>query len=460
MIKTKLLAATLLGVFMFTAGFGCKISGTAKSFKPITLEYWGVHEDSDAIKILTSAYSKRHPKIAINYRRFNEDEFKLKLLEAWAQGQGPDMFMVPSTKIREYLKFIEPMPATMQAPLDTTKGTIKKEVITTMETYQGFTPKQVRDRFLDVIADDVVIENKIYGLPYSIDALSVYYNRDLLKNANIPLPATTWDELNDQAQSLSKLDSDDNLVQSAIALGTTNNVPAAADIISILMMQIGVTVGNQTGVTFHQDPKSIEAIQYYLSFAEKGLKNYSWTSEMPDALQSFAAGKVAYFIGYPYHADLIRGANPSLNWDTIPLFKPAEGENLPTLANYWVTVVSKPRKGIDRAKERAEISWQYLSEATQQNTLKSFLSNKSRPRLTPLKALVTEQRSNPVLAPFAENILNAKTWYYGYNADLAEKYYLEMIDAIQTALANGQKPQPFLSAGASRISQTYSAPRE
>lgn len=459
-MRRLLIIIVLTAVVLTTAGFGCKISGDAKNFRPITLEYWGVHEESDAIRTLTSAYSRRHPKISINYRRLNEDEFKLKLLEAWAQGQGPDMFMIPSTKIREYLKFIEPMPTSMEAPVDVERGTLKKETITTIQTYQGYTLKQIQDKFLDVVRNDVVVDNKIYALPFSVDTVSIYYNRDVLKNANIPLPATTWDELNDQASSLSKMDSEGNLVQSAIALGTTNNVPAVADIMSILMMQIGVNVGNQSGVQFHQDAKSLEAIQYFLSFAQEGYKNYSWNKEQPDALQAFAAGRVAYFIGYPYHENLIRGANPTLNFDVLPLFTPASSENSPTLANYWVTVVSKPRAGVARAAERAELSWQFLSEATQTNNLKAFLNNKARPRLTPLKELVNEQRSNPAIGPFAQNILNAKSWYYGYNADLAEKYFIEMIDAIQEALATGMPAQPLLTAGASRISQTYAAPQE
>lgn len=444
-------------IFLSTTGLGCKTSSEVASYKPVTLEYWGVFEETSAISKLTSPYTGRHPKIGIRYRKFREDEYKNKMLEAWALGQGPDLFMIPVTRLREFLKFIEPMPASMEAPVEFTQGTLKKETVTELRTYPGLTPRQVRDLYIDTVAQDVIIDEKIYGLPYSIDTLSVYYNRELLKNNNIALPARTWNELIDQAAIISKVNTDDKLVQSTVALGTTNNVPAAFDIISTLMMQVGIKLGDADGTTFQTNPETARAIQFYGSFSQPGVKNYSWNKDMTSGLDAFTAGTLAYFIGYPYHANVIRAANPRLDWDVIPLFKPADAQNTPTYANYWITVVAKPPQGASaETRKKSMVAWQFLSEATQARNVSAFLDNPTAPRTTALKELVAKQQSNPITGPFTDNLLNAQNWYHGYNYGLAEQYFLEMVDMVQAASASGLDPRQIIQAGASRIRQTYS----
>jgi len=457
-MNKKIHILIVLAIAFITAGIGCRTGSGVRDFPNVTLEYWGVFESAADIQKLTAPYSARHPKISIRYRNFREDEYKQKMVEAWALGQGPDLFMIPATKIREFQKFITPMPASMDAPVEYEKGTIKKEIITEIKTYSGYTTKQIRDTFLDTIFNDIIINNQIYGLPFSVDMFAVYYNRDILKNNNIALAATNWQELISQASQISKLDSDGKLVESTIALGTTNNIPNAIDIISTLMMQVGIEMGNAAGPQFQNNEESLNAIQFYSSFAQEGLQNYSWNSDMINALDSFTAGKTAYFIGYPYHARLIRDANPKIDWDVIPMFKPSNTDIIPTYTNYWVTVVANPQKSSDLEKTKAELAWQFLSETTKAQNVRAFLNNPNNRRTTALKALIEEQQKDPVIGPFAQNLLNAKTWYRGYNFDLAEKYFLEMVDTVnstETVDGADANPQLSINAGSARILQTY-----
>ncbi len=445
----------ILAVLVYFTVVQITNSGKAKNYPPVVLQYWGVNETPEDISLLTKAYTARHPKISINYRTFREDEYKQKLLEAWALGQGPDMFMIPSTKIREFMKFITPMPATMNSPVQYQKGTIKKETVDEVRAYPGLTPSDIKNTFLDVVSNDVVIDNKIWGLPYSVDTLSVYYNREMLKNANIPLPAKSWEELIAQAPAITKLDSNDTIVQSAIAMGTTNNIPTALEIIINLMMQIGVHISDASGPLFHTNPDSLKAIDFFLTFAQKGLSNYSWNKDLPDAFDQFTSGKLAYFIGYPYHANLIKQANPQLDFDVIPMFQTAGAENPPSYASYWVTVVTKPRAG--ESTQKSELAWQYLLESTAKDNVNTFLTNPTHPRTTALRALVDTQKSDLFLGPFAQSLLNSQSWYQGYNYDLAKKYFLDMINNLSTTTPMGAAgPQQFLSAGADLIRQTYS----
>ena len=341
-MKTKYSLLILLALFFILTGLGCKTTKDAAQFPDLTLQYWGLFEDSGSIKRLTGPYSQRHPKIHLSYTKLREDEYVDRMLKGWVLGEGPDLFMIPNTRIREFLEYIAPMPSTMTAPVMIEQGTIKKETIEKVETYNGYTTRQLRDTFLDVVYDDVVIHDQIYALPYSVDTLSVYYNRDILRANNIALPAGNWSELIEQAKTISKLDANDNLVQSTIALGASNNIPVAFDIISTLMMQVGVEMSDASGARFQSNPESLSAIQFYLSFAQKGLQNYSWHDTMPNALDAFTSGKLAYFIGYPYHKRRIEETNPNLDFDIIPMFAPENAGTLSNYASYWVTVVAKP----------------------------------------------------------------------------------------------------------------------
>ena len=459
-MKTKYSLLILLALFFILTGLGCKTTKDAAQFPDLTLQYWGLFEDSGSIKRLTGPYSQRHPKIHLSYTKLREDEYVDRMLKGWVLGEGPDLFMIPNTRIREFLEYIAPMPSTMTAPVMIEQGTIKKETIEKVETYNGYTTRQLRDTFLDVVYDDVVIHDQIYALPYSVDTLSVYYNRDILRANNIALPAGNWSELIEQAKTISKLDANDNLVQSTIALGASNNIPVAFDIISTLMMQVGVEMSDASGARFQSNPESLSAIQFYLSFAQKGLQNYSWHDTMPNALDAFTSGKLAYFIGYPYHKRRIEETNPNLDFDIIPMFAPENAGTLSNYASYWVTVVAKPPDDSSAIeKKKAEVAWQYLLESTKAQNVRPFLNNPANPRTTALRALVDEQKSDFMLGPFAQNLLNARSWYRGYDYAFAEKTFLEMIDQVKNALSTGISPQSFIQAAGDLISQSYS-PRQ
>ncbi|MFH0873767.1 MAG: hypothetical protein V1846_02905 [Candidatus Komeilibacteria bacterium] len=416
------------------------------SIQPVTLEYWGVWEQPEDISLLTQAYHQRHPLITINYRTFTPAEYASELIKAWAQDKGPDIFMVPNTWIREYKKYSQPMPATMSVPVQYVQGTLKKETITRLQNYAGYNPKNIKDLFLDVVYHDVVDNNAIYGLPYSVDTMALFYNRSLLQANGLAEPAKTWQEIVQQAGKISKLNADNTFAQSTIALGGTTNIPNAFDIISLLMSQVGVTMGNDTSVSFAEDKKSLSALEFYSSFARPNTTVYSWNKDQASALDVFTSGRLAYFLGYTFHAPLIKRTNPNLDWDVVPVPQAEGATSQITYANYWVNAVAKKSK-------HAGFAWQAVYEMTQADNVKSFLSRTGR--TTALRSLVSEQQKDPVIGPFAQNLLTAQSWYRGYNFPLAQEYFFAMINTIVT----GGNPTQALQAAETKIQQTYQAPK-
>ncbi len=451
MFKNKYIVIGLIGLVVIIIAGATTMSLINKtvvvSFKPVTLEYWGVWEQPEDIAILTKAYTAEHPAVTINYRTFKAEEYRDQLLKAWAQDRGPDLFMVPNTWIREYQQYAEAMPATMSVPVQFTQGTIKKETVTRLQTYTGYNPKKVKDLFLDVVYQDVVNEDKIFALPYSVDTMALFYNRALLQANNIAEPARTWDEIVSQASTISKLNSDDSFLQSTIALGTTNNIPNAFDIVSLLMSQVGVSLTDGKYPAFTNDDKAMSAISFYLNFARPTTVAYSWNKNQPNALDAFTSGRLAYFLGYNYHAAQIKQTNPKLDWDVIPVPQTNLAVPAQTYANYWVTMVAKKSKNTN-------VAWQAVYQMSQAANVKPYLEQTKK--TTALRSLIKEQQDDLIIGPFAQNVLQAQSWYRGYNYPLAEKYFLTAIDTI----ANSATPTMDTLKGLSgQIRQTYELPK-
>ncbi len=450
MRRYKIITLLLLGVFVITSGFGCKglSCNTAVESRPVSLTYWGVWDSPGQLQSLIQAYQVSHPTVRVTYKQLRYEEYERKLLEAWADDRGPDIFAVPVSWLNKYQNRIVPMPATVKIPVQEVKGTLKKETVTTIQTVNGLTANDLKNQYVDVVYNNVVRNNQIYGLPYSLDTLVTFYNEDLLDQASLPEKIVTFNDLVDQTSVLTKVNADKKIVQSGVALGGTDNIPRYFDIISSLMLQTEVSL---KGAKFNpvsekqSAARFSEAINFYTSFARPGLAAYSWDSTLPNAFDMFSAGKLAYFFGYSYHADALRAKGVPFEWG-ITNFPQTEGsQGTKYYADYWVNVVAKKSKNSD-------VAWNFIQNTASSQNVKKYLDQNKKP--TALRALINEQKNNPDIAPFARQVLTADNWYNGYDFPKAEAYMADFINGIvenKIDLNNEVDLKLFID----RINQTY-----
>ncbi len=454
----KITILCLLLVFILTSGFGCKGSSTAgqQATAPVTLTYWRVFDDSDAFSEIITKYKALHPYVNIEYRKLRYSEYESELLNAMAEDRGPDVFSIHNTWIKRYEPKLAPMPETTTMAFPVLTGTIKKEVVNEVRTNKSLSLKEIKDNFVDAVAYDVISkENKIYGLPLSVDSLVMYYNKDLFNNAGISQAPKYWNkDFLQMIKKLTKQDPKKGIIQSGIALGGSSNIERYSDVLSVLMMQNGATMlGDDNKIAFNTIPSfaretnynpGLEALRFYTDFANPSKESYSWNSEMPNSLEMFIGGNLAIMFGYAYHLPIIKSRAPKLNF-SIANFPQIEG-NPPTninFANYWVEVVSKKSKYTNEA-------WDFVQFITKEEQAKSYLEKTNLP--TALRSLVPAQKENDDMAVFADQVLTAKSWYKGQNAGAAEEAIKEMID---TAIANtGDKLQTIINNAAAKIQQT------
>lgn len=432
MNQSKLTILLLIAILFITTGFGCRRTPKEikEATKPIKLVYWRVWDDQDSMIDIINAYKELHPHVDIVYRQLRYEEYENALKEAWLRDKGPDIFSIPNTWIGKYQEFILPLPEKITIPYQYVKKTLwKKEIITELKTEKTLSLKRLRKDFVDVVAKDLVRNGTILALPLSLDTLVLFYNKDLLNNANIPLPPKTWSEFKDQVEKLTYFDKKGNIIQSGAALGTANNIIRSTDILSLLMMQNGTQMTGEGGQAIFNQAASDnreyfpgqDALRFYTDFSNPSREVYTWNDQMPQSLEAFIQGKTAFLFGYSYHLQQIQEKAPKLNFDITPVPQLDGTLKEINFAHYWAETVYHKTKHPNEA-------WSFIQFASSEKQVNKYLEKTKRP--TALKTLINIQLEDYDLETFARQVLTARSWYRGRDFNAVENIFKEMINSV------------------------------
>jgi len=347
----------------------------------------------------------------------------------------------------------------------TQSGGISNETTIESKKVPTLNLRQLKDRFLPVVETDVVrdvadattrqVKPTILGLPLSVDILAMFYNKDLLAQNKIVSPPVRWDEFQNDAKAITRLDQADNIVQSGAALGAAKNISRAPDLVALLMMQNGAVMSTANGAAaFDKTPENfsgpvppgIGALRFYTDFARSNKEVYSWNESQPDSLDAFAAGKVGFYFGYAYHLPMLKAKAPKLNFDIAP-HPQLDPEHPVSFANYWIDTVSKRTKYPNEA-------WDFLIFATGQDQVKTYLDSTRKP--TALRVLVKTQLDDLELGAFAQGLINAQSWYRGKDSAAMDGILRDMItEAITNAAVDEEKAfEDALKRAVNKVNQT------
>jgi len=436
-MSRKKFISLLLFIFLITlTAAGCEPtemspSDYIKKMGIVNLDYWTTSaETSQHLAPIVAAYQAMHPNVRINVQVFNPLEYDEQLLYAFALDKGPDIFSIHNTWTRKYDDFIEPMPAKVTLDyLETSGPKWRPETKITKKETPLITTHQLRKNFIDQVAIDAIIGDKIYGLPYFVDTLVMFYNINILNEANIAEPAGDWDAMENQIPKITKFDTEGKeIAVSGAALGTSKNIENSFDIISLFMMQVGTPMLSGGMASFNTAKKgsaagkspAIGALDFYTSFAHPEKELYSWNDDKINSYAEFTNGTLAYFFGYSTHLKRLKQEAKTINFSYTNF--PRLGENPQVnYLNYWLEAVSKK-------SEHTDYAWDFINFAASEANVKNFLISAQKP--TALRSLVEEQKTDPIMGVFASQLLTGKSWYQGAGVEEAQITFVDMIDAI------------------------------
>jgi len=383
-------------------GIGCRPKGDSGRIldTDITLSVWGLWEESKSLEPIIAAWQEESG-INVEYRKIaSVAEYEKKLLEALAEGRGPDMFVIHHTWVETKRGLLSPAPA---------------EVIDERAT---------KEEFVDVVVSDLVREGQVFALPVSVDTLALYYNKDLLSSAGVARPPKTWDEYLQVVESVTQVSRGGIIEQSAAAIGTAANVSRAADILQLLLLQSGLTITDNTNQVKLTGEEGEKALTFYTDFANKSKKAYTWGLQQDYSLDAFAEGETAMMINYSYHMPTIKAKNPRLRFDIAPAPQIADSTVI-NFASYWPYAVSNKSSA-------PTVAWGFLRYLTSAENAMTIIRNQTIPPAR--RDGVANLSRDPTLGVFAEQALTAVSWPRG-DIVAIDAIFNKMIDDVVTGAA-------------------------
>jgi multiple sugar transport system substrate-binding protein len=424
----KIISTSLFFIILLGSGFGCKgLSSTEQaSITPVTLNYWTVYGNTTELQRMAAEYSALHSYITINIRQLQYEEYQDKLVNALADDVGPDIVSMHVRDLRKHLTRLSPEPATTKVFNVKVEQGFNKQTIITPEINALPTLTSIKNNYIQTVAEDVGIANKIYGLPLAIDTMALYYNKDLLDQAGVATPPSNWTEFVEAIKQSTKLDPNDPniILQSGAALGTSKNIDNASDIYALLLMQKGITIIDGQAVTFAENDNqaqlnpAVDSLRFYTDFARSDKDTYTWNDQMGNAFEQFVRGRSVFYIGFSFDYNRIKARAPQMNLALTPMIQ-LSPEAPVNIASYWVESVTKKSKHQNEA-------WDFIRFLSLPDNIKKYSAVAFTPSALRVHNKDQKNEENP-LSPFALQVLQSKNWYRGKNSSEAKNAFGNLI---------------------------------
>lgn len=295
----------LVFVFIFLASIGFLAFYHPEDNGPkITrdMKIWGTFDAPKVRGYLSDIQDNNLSFSRVSYKQFDEDEFVSEFVNAVAEGRGPDLLLISN----ELLVELRPKLYAL--------------------SYEFYPQRTFQDIYTEG-AQIFGLEDGIYALPFAVDPLVMYWNRDIFSSNQIALPPKTWEEVrNSTVPALTRTGGVYDVMQSAIAFGEYANVRQAKAILSLLLIQSGssIVVENNDrysmdlsggdGATAGYSPYTA-ALTFYTEFANPASSLYSWNRSLPEDRSRFLSGDLALYFDYASAYTELSRANPNLNFD-------------------------------------------------------------------------------------------------------------------------------------------------
>jgi hypothetical protein len=212
-----------------------------------------------------------------------------------------------------------------------------------------------------------------------------------------------------------------------IALGQYDNVNHSKDILSMLLLQSGNNIMERTStgydLTINDSIASgsnpfEQIVNFFLEFSNPSNEVYSWNRSLPNSLDMFAGGKLAFYIGYASELFEIETINPNLSFNvtTVPQTKGTDMKR--TYSQMYTVVVNKNSKNLNSAFGLASLvaAPEFLQELAVITSLP-----------TANRSLLNTRPTEPYLSTFFDATIVSRSWL-DPDRDVTNSVFKELIE--------------------------------
>lgn len=295
-----------IGVFIFFIVFAVLVFsgiiplfGTSPDGVGGTVTMWGTLPASSLDGSIAELNIQNEGVFTLNYVEKSEDTFDAEIVEAIASNRAPDLILLPQDLIVRQENKVIPI------------------------SYDSLSVRDFKNTFIEE-GELYLSAQGILALPFSVDPLVLYWNRDIFNEKVVSQPPELWDQLLVLAPAFTVKDEGLNVRQSAVALGEFGNVSHSKDILSLLILQAGnpMVERSESGLTAVLDERrglvtkpAESAVRFYTGFSNPSKPIYTWNRSLPESKDLFASGNLAVYIGYASERSEIIAQSPNLNFD-------------------------------------------------------------------------------------------------------------------------------------------------
>lgn len=377
----------------------------------VTVNIWGTVSSVDFDAFVTKLKIDLNKEVKAKYTQKNFSTIDAELVEAIASGIGPDIVLLPQNLIIRYADKVYPI------------------------SFKTLPERLFKDTFVQE-GELYLTSGGVIGLPFFIDPLVMYWNRDMFTDAGLANPPTKWLEFPVLSEKLSKVDNNSNIIQSAAPLGGYKNIDNAKELISSLIMQAGSpivkidangSVVSRFGGKSEVDIETTEiptntAMRFYTDYSNPKKSVYSWNSALPSSKRMFLSGDLAVYFGKASEYDEIKEKNPNLNFDVAMLPQILDSKNKITFGDMYGFVILKSSQNLVPA-------FNAISTLIGVDTVPVYLSyNNFAPAR---RDLIAQGVSDPAKSVFYNSALISRAWL-DPNSFATDIIFRDMVDNITT----------------------------
>ena len=399
----------LTGVFIFFILVGLIAFSTYKSSTTTSnnasVTVWGTVDKNIFDSYINQYKQSSNLQFQLTYVYKSLDTIDSQLVEAIATGKAPDVILIPQNLMKRYLD--------------------KVYMITSIPQ------RTFQDTFIQE-SNLYIQPNGIFALPFFVDPMVMYWNKDLFSSAGIAVPPTKWTEFPLLAQKLSQSDNNANIIKSAVSFGGYKNVDNAEALLSTLIMQAGSPIVslNNGFLTSQLDSQSssdiqkpaVSALQFFTDYSNPKKTVYSWNGSLPSSKQSFLSEDLATYFGFASEYQDIKDKNPNLNFDVALMPQVVNTNTKLTFGNLYGFAFLK-------ASNNISVAYSIVSLLVGPDSVSTFLKfmDAAPARLD----LLSAGSSDPIKTIFYNSALISKAWI-DPDSKQTDQIFQDMVNNVVT----------------------------
>lgn len=261
----------LISVMLSACGGGSADGGSGK--KVINVALWDENV-KDTLNETIKIYNRKFPDVEVKVTYTPWADYWTKLKTSLAGNSGPDVFWMNGPNFHSYastglIKDLQPL--IEKSNVDTSAYT---KALVDLYSYNG----------------------NLHGLPYFLDSIGLFYNKELFDKAGVPYPdeTWTWETLEENAAKLTD--------KSSGVYGFIAPIDSQIGYYNFIHQAGGFVISEDKTKSGFDSPEALSAFKWEQSLIEKGYSPNAQQQLETKTRQLFGSGKAAMYPGISVNA--------------------------------------------------------------------------------------------------------------------------------------------------------------